>query len=312
MKRRKFIEQASATAMLASTLPVSSMFKHIPLRGADPGHICIFSKHLHWLDYRGMAELAAEIGFSGIDLTVRKGGHVLPERVRTDLPIAVKEIRSAGLDIPMITTGITDPGDPVTLDILETAGQLGIKLYRTGWYRYTSGIKVANQLETAARQLAGLQKINEANNIASSYQNHAGAFIGGSGWDLLQIIKDLDPKWTGVQFDIRHAMVEGPQSWPYILELLAPYVNSLDIKDYTWETGEEAGVKNVPLGEGQVDFKAYIQKLKELQIRADFSIHYEYPLGGAEHGSADLGISKDKFVQLVGSDLSYFKKALEH
>ncbi len=312
MKRRKFIKQASATAMLAPTLPLHSMFNPVPIKGSEVGHICIFSKHLHWLNYRDMASLAAEIGFSGIDLTVRKGGHVLPERVRTDLPIAVKEIRAAGLEVPMITTGITDPGDPVTLDILETAGQLGIKLYRTGWFRYKSGIKVADQLETAARQLAGLQKINEANHIASSYQNHAGAFIGGSGWDLLKIIKDLDPRWTGVQFDIRHAMVEGPQSWSYILELLAPYINSLDIKDYTWETGEEARVKNVPLGEGMVDFQAYIQKLSEFQIRADASIHYEYPMGGAEHGGTTLGISKEKFVQMVGSDLSYFKEVLVH
>ena len=43
--------------------------------------ISIFSKHLQWLDYNGMAKVLSEIGFEGTDLTVRPGGHVLPERV---------------------------------------------------------------------------------------------------------------------------------------------------------------------------------------------------------------------------------------
>jgi L-ribulose-5-phosphate 3-epimerase len=42
--------------------------------------ISIFSKHLQWLDYKGMAKVLSEIGFDGTDLTLRPGGHVLPER----------------------------------------------------------------------------------------------------------------------------------------------------------------------------------------------------------------------------------------
>ncbi len=307
MKRRKFLKQASATAMLASALPARSLFNFSSLSKSASSHICIFSKHLQWLNYREMAELAAQIGFTGIDLTVRKGGHVLPENVRSDLPEAVEQIRAAGLEVPMITTGITDPNDPHTRDILETAGKLGIKLYRTGWYRYREGEKIADQLANARQQMTGLQDINKAYGIASSYQNHAGTFIGSSGWDLLEIIEGLDPAWTGVQFDIRHAMVEGPETWPYVLELLAPYINSVDIKDFTWKVTRKARVVNVPLGKGLIDFDLFLQKLAEFQIRADFSIHYEYPLGGAEHGATELGISKTKFVQMVGEDLHFFK-----
>ena len=46
----------------------------------------LFSKHLHFLDYQGMAEAAANIGLAGLDLTVRKGGHVEPENFERDLP----------------------------------------------------------------------------------------------------------------------------------------------------------------------------------------------------------------------------------
>jgi L-ribulose-5-phosphate 3-epimerase UlaE len=67
---------------------------------------------------------------------------------------------------------------------------------------------------------------------------------------------------------------------------------------------------NVPLGQGLVQFEEYIKKLDELNIKADFSIHYEYPLGGAEHGDRDITISKEEFVKKTASDLAYFKKKL--
>jgi hypothetical protein len=41
----------------------------------------VFTKPLQWLDYDGVAEIAAEAGFNGLDIPVRPGGHVLPERI---------------------------------------------------------------------------------------------------------------------------------------------------------------------------------------------------------------------------------------
>ena len=44
-------------------------------------------------DYNEMSKVVAEMGFDGVDLTVRPQGHVLPERVEADLPKAVEAIR---------------------------------------------------------------------------------------------------------------------------------------------------------------------------------------------------------------------------
>lgn len=307
MERRSFIQKSAGAALLTSIAPACALGSPAAGKKGDP-HICIFSKHLQWLGYSEMARLAGEIGFTGIDLTVRPKGHVLPENVKTDLPLAVQAIREAGLEVPMITTAITDPDDPLTPDILETAGKLGIKYYRTGWYKYAKGVNPLEAVDQARTQLSQLQVINEANNIAASYQNHAGLSVGSSGWDLLKLVEDLDPKWTGVQFDIRHAMVEGPNTWTVFLEILAPYITTLDIKDYTWQQQQgEVVLSNVPLGQGMVPFDAYLQKLNELGVKADFSIHYEYPLGGSEHGDSELGISEEAFRQKVGADLEYLK-----
>src|ERR1700744_4430977 len=63
--------------------------------------VCIFSKHLQFLGGEELAKGAAEIGFDGVDLTVRKGGHVGPDRVRQDLPPLVSILHRHGLETPM-------------------------------------------------------------------------------------------------------------------------------------------------------------------------------------------------------------------
>jgi len=228
------------------------------------------------------------------------------------MPKAVEMVRSVGLEVPMITTSILDPEDPLTVKILSTAGKLGIKTYRTGWWRYDESIPVSTVLKKGNEQLKKLQEINEKHLIRGGYQNHAGDYAGASLWDLLILLDGIDPRWMGIQFDIRHAAVEGPESWPFALEQLAPGVNSLDIKDFTWgmEDGEWE-VVNVPLGEGIVDFDHYFDVIERLGIKADYSLHLEYPLGGADHGNTELSITREEFNEQVGKDIDFLKDYLD-
>ena len=105
--------------------------------------VCIFSKHLHFLEGEELAKAAAGIGFDGVDLTVRKGGHVEPERVKQDLPALVALLHRHGLETPMVTTDIVDTDTPFAEDILRTLADLGIRNYRwmpTGGFQYTPKI----------------------------------------------------------------------------------------------------------------------------------------------------------------------------
>ena len=99
---------------------------------ASPHAFSVFSKHLHFLGWPEMAAAAKEIGFDGIDLTVRKGGHVLPERVAEDLPKAKEAIDRAGLQLTMITSDVVDVSSPHAVPVLRTAAKLGVKHYRWG------------------------------------------------------------------------------------------------------------------------------------------------------------------------------------
>ena len=137
--RRKFVKTASGAL---GAIPVLGLGNMIPqLRDSSPeiSTIHLFSKHLQFLNYEDMAEAAAEMGFDGLDLTVRPEGHVLPERVTQDLPVAVEAMKNFGLKPLLMTTNVTDAADPHSRTILETAGKLGIKNYRTGWLTYPGG-----------------------------------------------------------------------------------------------------------------------------------------------------------------------------
>ncbi len=329
--RRNFIFRSALATAGLSAVPVKFLKGKESVAGsfsksarnivndADPFTISIFSKHLQWLDYDEMAKVAADMGFDGIDLTVRPGGHVFPEKVGTDLPKAMESVKKAGLNIFMITTSITNADDPLTDKILRTASSLGIRHYRTGYGYYDNSKSIRENIGTMREKLSRLAVINEKYSVTGEYQNHsgvagAGIYFGGPLWDLAWVLNDIGSEWIGSQYDIYHAMIEGGYSWPVDLKLIAPFIKSIDIKDFIWRMDQgKWSSDTVPLGEGMVDFWKYLDLIKQLNIRCPISIHYEYPLGGAEHGVATLTMKRDDVISAMRKDIvtlkEYLKKA---
>src|SRR5215510_4966465 len=124
--RRNFLKKS---LMTASLLPFMrrNLFSAIHAAPTDRLKIHIFSKHLQFLNYRDMSEAVAEMGFDGIDLTVRPNGHVLPERVEDDLPKAVEAMRKVNLVPFLMTTAVQDVDNKIDKNVLEVAVKMGIK-----------------------------------------------------------------------------------------------------------------------------------------------------------------------------------------
>ncbi|MCF6268958.1 MAG: TIM barrel protein [Melioribacteraceae bacterium] len=273
--------------------------------------ICLFSKVLQFLTVKEMAPVLVELGFDGVDLTVRPRNnvHVVPERVEEDLPKAVEILKKEGLNTIMISTGINDANDKHTEKILKTANALGIKNYRMGYYYYTDDRTIQSSLDEIKIKMKELADINRQYNITGSYQNHDSVykyFFGSPILDLWECIRHLDPRYIGCQFDIRHAMVGGATDWKIKLRTIASHIQSFIIKDYTW--GKVDGkwrAKNVPAGEGAVDFAAFSQMIKDLKIPGPISIHSEYPLGGAERGNLNPSMPKKEIFEYLRKDLKF-------
>src|SRR5262245_39163340 len=127
--RRRFLQTASGAAIAGGLLQSTSGANG---KSEAPLKVSVLSKHLQWLVWEAMAETVKEIGFDGVDLTLRKGGHVEPERAEQDLPKAAEAIRKAGLAIPMVTAGIIDATTPHAESMLHAMKAVGVKHYRWG------------------------------------------------------------------------------------------------------------------------------------------------------------------------------------
>jgi sugar phosphate isomerase/epimerase len=135
--------------------------------------------------------------------------------------------------------------------------------------------------------------------------------MGGAVWDLHYVLKDFEPEYIGVQYDIAHATAEGGFSWELVLELIFPWINSLAIKDFVWENGEKRWrTKWVPLGEGMVNFEKYMDEIDSIISSVPITLHYEYDLGGAELGKLSPTMAPEKIYKLLNRDLQYFKNSI--
>jgi sugar phosphate isomerase/epimerase len=310
LSRRDFLARATAAGLAVGALgTVPRVAAASPREGREDGVIAVFSKPLQWLPFAGVGPVIAESGFSAVDLTVRPGGHVLPERVEDDLPRAVEMLRRSGLTVPMITTAITDARDPLTRRVLETARKAGVSHYRMGYWTYPAGVEPLQALRDLKPRAQAIASLNRELGIRGGYQNHAGTRVGGSVWDVGMLLEGVEPE-LGVQYDICHATVEGGESWPMTLRMIAPRIDTIAVKDFHWERKPDGrwAVLDVPLGTGAVRFEAYLRQLLARGPLPPVTMHFEYPPlempggGGAER--------RRQSVEGMRRDLTRFKELL--
>jgi len=301
LTRRTFIATTGAALGLGCSAALAAQ---VP--GGFQGPICLFSKHLPDLHWKDLGPVVKAIGFEGVDLTVRPGGHVLPERAQADLEPAVQKIREDGVKVPMLTTALLSEDDPAADPILSRAGKLQVPFIKPGYYKYELK-DVKGELEVVRRQLSGLAALAARHQVQIGYHNHAG-YVGAPVWDVAGIIEKLDPKWVGYYYDVRHAVVEGGGiGWKVSTQLVAPRLKMIAVKDFYWEkvSGKGWQQKNCPLGEGMVDWPAFCRMLAKAGFQGPASVHLEYEIPGATKSER-----QDNTIAAAKRDLDFFRKCI--
>ena len=308
--RRNFTKLSTAAIGSIPLMGFTGPFLKTQDKPVDELNISLFSKHLQFLDYNEMAAAAAEMGFDGLDLTVRPKGHVLPENVVDDLPRAVAAMQKYGIAPGMMTTNVWDVNNLEHKTVLQTASNLGFTHYRTGWLKYPEDKSIPDTQTVYGQEAAALEVLNKDLGVIGCYQNHAGNHVGAPIWDLPPIFKATKNEHMGAQYDIRHAVVEGGSSWELGLRQIKPFIKSIVIKDFNWgKVNGKWKPVNTPLGEGMVDFNRYFSLLKKYGINVPVSLHLEYDLGGAEHGDREITIDKKEVFGQMKKDLNFLRNA---
>lgn len=307
--RREFI---STVAVAGAAIPfVSSIESLLPQSGGSKFPLRLFSKPLDTYEFGFMCECIVKSGIAGIDLVVRPGGRVEPAVVETELPKLVAEAKKYNLITDLMVSGIASASDPFAERVLKTASSVGIKYYRLGWFDYDPKTDIWESLQKYRVIVKEIAEMNKKYKIHGGYQNHAGPRVGGPVWDLHELLRDVEPEFLGSQYDVRHAMVEGANTWILGMRLIAHHIKTLAIKDYTWKSvnGKTQAV-TVPMGEGMVNWDTFFKTVKEQNISGPLTLHIEYPL--LEKGEEKLTLIQQQeiIVRKLKQDVDFLNKYL--
>lgn len=285
MTRRNFVATGAALPLVRAASP-----------GSTRPVLCIFSKHMAQFDWAQLAGQAKKMGFDGVDLTVRPNGHVLPERVAEDLPKAVEMIRKEGLSVPMITTDLKSADDPAARPTFAAMKQMGIELYKPGYWRYPKGMPVTEAVAGSRKKFLGLLALGREYGVSAGIHNHSGDYVGAAVWDTREILAGIDAKDAGYYFDPGHATIEGGLfGWKASLDLACARLKMVAMKDFSW--ARKDGKWNpawCPLGEGMVQWREVFQRFAAAGFRGPITLHVEY------HAPDELAA--------IANDLAFMKR----
>jgi sugar phosphate isomerase/epimerase len=284
MTRRELMQIAGQAAAAAALVrPERAFGEQTPgSKAAEPPVFCLFSKHLPDLGWSDLGKAVKGAGFDGVDLTVRSGGHVLPERAADDLPRAVEAITAHGLQVPMVTTELTSASVPTARPLLQAAARSGVRYFKTGYWRYTASPDVRAEVAAAGEALAGLAALARECGIELGFHNHAG-YIGAALWEIAPAMDRIDQRWAGYYFDPRHAVAEGGGgAWKAAVHLVSPRLKMIALKDCFWMKGPKGWViEDCPLGQGMVDWGWMGGALRTARFHGPISVHLEYEIPGS-------------------------------
>ena len=310
MDRREFLASLSAAALAGCSTGAAR--RRAPARLAT-SEFHVFSKMFQppvVETPEKLCELMKGAGYDGIQWTVRKGGHVEPAEAAANLPRLVKIAEGFGLKCRSICTDITadaagKPGlTPGAETVLKVAADCGIEMFRPVYYFYDAKTETFSQsLDRIRGGFAALARLAARTGVKATYQNHSSwgpSVFGGLVWDVYECIRDLDPADVGLEYDPMHAFFETNLSWSHGLELVAPWIASVDLKDFHYQ-GDPKDPKKmkkqmVAAGDGVVPWAEAKKLLDANGVKPLYVLHFEY-----DFDKTDLG-------KTVAAELAEFKR----
>lgn len=231
-----------------------------------------------------VAQRVADAGFDTFEPVLGNAGALRIDSDEQTLRDAGKTIRSAGLEVSALATGLfwqescaaTDPeererameiavamldrarwiGAPTILMIPAVVGRASDPVPR---------IAYADALAGAARALHTLGFEAERRGVSIAVENVWNRFLL-SPVEMRELIDRVNSPWVGVYFDVGNVLPFGyPQDW---IETLGQRIKRVHVKDFKLDVGTKAGF--CPPGDGDVNWPAVMAALQ--------AIHYEGPL----------------------------------
>ena len=244
----------------------------------------LFTDNLADLKIEQVFSEAKRAGFDGIDLTLRPGGHVLPENAEMGLSDVRATADRHNMVVPMASTAITDSDSPNAEDVIASCAHYGVSKIKLGYWRYEPFGTIQQQLDAARKKLERIIKLTRKYHILPCIHVHSGDVLANGGAILYLILKDFSPDDVGAYVDPMHMTVEGGlYGWEMGLDLLVPWVSLVGIKNFRWrEVGRDSNgrvkfaTEYLPVADGQANLARFMSRLRSIQYDGVVSLHSEY------------------------------------
>jgi sugar phosphate isomerase/epimerase len=270
----------------------------------------LFTDNLADLSIRDACRASKRAGFDGLDLTLRPGGHVRPENAK-ELAKAHEIADEEGVSIPMVSTGIVAADAPFAEDVIAAA-HFRIQAFKLGYWRYQPFGTLEKQLDDARKKLAGIIDLARRYHIRPCVHAHSGPILS-NGPLLYLLLKDFSPNDVGAYVDPMHMSYEGGNSgWEMVLDLVAPWVALVGVKNYTLTPKERDmhgqqryEMKYVPLADGIAPLPQFFERLKRIGYDGIVSLHSEY-----KGSSSFRRLTTAELLNQSAADLGYLKQVI--
>jgi sugar phosphate isomerase/epimerase len=252
--------------------------------------LVLFSKHWPGLSVEEMIRKTQAIGADGLDLAVRSQMAVNPANVSTELVAAVRRVRAAGLEVPMITTegDFLDPAAASSEQMAAAMAAAGVPLAKLGYWHWKPGeTPYWPTVERIRQALAGFEALGRRFGVKFCYHTHSD-FFGLNACSLMDLLRDRDPQYMGAYLDTGHLYYCG-EPFRMAVDIVGPYLAAVSFKDTFFErqnaATEELPVWRraiVPAGHGAVRWPDVMKALVEARFSGPVSVHCEFSAASPE------------------------------
>lgn len=233
----------------------------------------VFTKF--WKDFPlpVLAHTIRKLGFDGIELPVRPGFQVQPDRIARDLSEVVRLFREEGLKIGSVAA---EPN----IETIRALGEVNVPILRT-LVKVPEGASYMKTMDEAIAQLESLVPVLEDTGVKIGIQNHCDREVS-STMGLRYLVQPFDPKHVGAVLDIGHCGLAG-ETPDLALDMIESHLCMVNFKNaYRVRTnGPEAPKAKWKLHlttgrHGLADWGAATKKLKQRNYIGDICLTAEY------------------------------------
>ncbi|MCE2472412.1 MAG: TIM barrel protein [Anaerolineae bacterium] len=259
--------------------------------------LAVFAKPWKSLPLPQLAAHIQALGFDWIELPVRAGFPVEPDKIERDLPAAVKLLAEHGIRVLNITADV--PLDDERL--YSACAEAGIAMNRVMFRQRELDYWAAEA--KARRKLDAALPFCERYGLQIGVQNHSGRFVPVNEMGVFQLLKDYDRRHVAAVWDPAHNALEGIDS-EAALDIVAPYLCVVNLKNGYWRrtSGPEAEVAEWRVywtsgAQGRASWSRVIAKLGAIDYRGPICFSAEYT-------------DEDRVDALIVKDLAFARSLL--